>query len=291
MQASNCDRCYRRKGRCDKQQPCGSCSRANATCAYTDKIRQRRFTSEDVERVEKRLRQSEARNRTLLEEVARLKADSGGEKNGVSPAGTERSQATNPPKRADAVSEISYLSISAAGERQPYLGSTSGVLFADLVRSSVDASVSRHATPPAPTSEMQANDTTTPMTVTMHARSKLDLPSEAVASNLVKSYFEHDAIAFPFLSPTGLLEIIERFYRSESYYSTQAMSYEAFVFNMTLAIATASVYKYDWQILPSAESHHARAMQELDHVLARGGFESLQAILLLCQYRDRKSVV
>ena len=57
MQASNCDRCYRRKGRCDKQQPCGSCARANVSCSYTDKVRQRRFTSDDVERVEKRLRQ------------------------------------------------------------------------------------------------------------------------------------------------------------------------------------------------------------------------------------------
>lgn len=291
MQASNCDRCYRRKGRCDKQQPCGSCDRANVTCAYTDKVRQRRFTSEDVERVEKRLRQSEARNRTLLEEVARLlKATPSGEQDGVSPAGTERSQGTDPPKRADAVSEISYLSISAAGERQPYLGSTSGVLFADLVRSSVDASVSRQATPPASMQETQADDTTSPVSVTMHARSKQDLPSESVASKLVKSYFEHDAIAFPFLSPTGLLDIMERIYRIDSYYSSQATSYETFVFNMTLAIATASVYKYDWQVLPSAESHHARAMQELDHVLAHGGLESLQAILLLCQYRQGSSI-
>ena len=137
MQASNCDRCYRRKGRCDKQQPCGSCARANVSCSYTDKVRQRRFTSDDVERVERRLRQSEARNRTLLDELARLRSI--GAQSGVSPANTDHSHVTDPPKRADAVSEISYLSINAAGERQPYLGSTSGVLFADLVRSSVDA--------------------------------------------------------------------------------------------------------------------------------------------------------
>jgi hypothetical protein len=59
---------------------------------------------------------------------------------------------------------------------------------------------------------------------------------------------------------------------------------------MVLAIATASVYKYDWHMLPSAESHHARAMQELDHVLSHGGLESLQAILLLCQYRQGSSI-
>lgn len=290
MQASNCDRCYRRKGRCDKQQPCGSCARANVTCAYTDKVRQRRFTSEDVERVEKRLRQSEARNRSLLEEVARLRAAPSGEQSGVSPAGTERSQVTDPLKRADAVSEISYLSINAAGERQPYLGSTSGILFANLVRSSVDASVSRQTTPPAAPSETQAEGMTSPISTTTHTERKHELPSEAVASKLMKSYFAHDAIAFPFLSPTSLLETMERFYQTESYYSTHATSYETFVFNMVLAIATASVYKYDWQMLPSAESHHGRAMRELDQVLAHGGVESLQAILLLCQYRQGSSI-
>ena len=288
MQASNCDRCYRRKGRCDKQQPCGSCARANVSCAYTDKVRQRRFTSDDVERVEKRLRQSEARNRSLLDEVARLRATNA--QAGVSPANTDQSHPTDIPKRADAVSEISYLSINAAGERQPYLGSTSGVLFADLVRSSVDASVSRHASPPGATSQTQADSTSSPVSTTYHARREHELPSEALASRLLKSYFEHDAIAFPFLLPMVVLRIQQRFYQDDAYYSSQATSYETFVFNMVLAIATASVYKYDWQMLPSAESHHARAMQELDHVLAHGGLESLQAILLLCQYRQGSSI-
>lgn len=288
MQASNCDRCYRRKGRCDKQQPCGSCARANVSCSYTDKVRQRRFTSDDVERVEKRLRQSEARNRTLLDELARLRSI--GAQSGVSPANTDHSHATDPPKRADAVSEISYLSINAAGERQPYLGSTSGVLFADLVRSSVDASVSRHASPPGAASQDQADSTSSPASTTHLPRREHELPPEALASRLLKSYFEHDAIAFPFLSPTAVLRIKQRFYQDDTHYSSRANSYETFIFNMVLAIATASVYKYDWQMLPSAESHHARAMQELDHVLSHGGLESLQAILLLCQYRQGSSI-
>lgn len=289
MQASNCDRCYRRKGRCDKEQPCGSCARANVTCTYTDKLRQRRYTSDDIERVEKRLRQSEARNRSLLDEVAKLKA--GSEHLDTLPAETERSHTANAtPKRADAVSEVSYLSINAAGERQPYLGSTSGVLFADLVRSSVDASVSRHGTPPASASTTQGENVPLPISVCNASRRNQEIPPEMLASKLIKSYFEHDAIAFPFLFPANVLAILEKFYHKDSYYTSQATPYEAFVFNMILAIATASVYKYDWQMLPSAESHHARAMQELDHVLAIGGLDTLQAILLLCQYRQGSSI-
>lgn len=192
MQASNCDRCYRRKGRCDKQQPCGSCARANVTCTYTDKLRQRRYTSDDIERVEKRLRQSEARNRSLLEEVKRLQA--GPQYLGTSPTETERSHPTDATKRADAVSEVSYLSINAAGERQPYLGSTSGVLFADLVRSSVDASVSRNATPPAPSSAAHCEDVLSPISISHSTKRRQELPPEKLASQLMRSYFEHDAI-------------------------------------------------------------------------------------------------
>ncbi|OQO06223.1 hypothetical protein B0A48_08811 [Cryoendolithus antarcticus] len=59
---------------------------------------------------------------------------------------------------------------------------------------------------------------------------------------------------------------------------------------MVLAIATASIYKYDWHMLPSAESHQARAMQAINAVLACGGLKSLQAILLLYQYRQGSSI-
>jgi hypothetical protein len=126
--------------------------------------------------------------------------------------------------------------------------------------------------------------------VTSRARREHELPPEALATKLLKSYFEHDAIAFPFLSPYNMLQIVQQFYRDDTYYSCRATPYETFVFNMVLAIATASVYKYDWQMLPSAESHHARAMQELDLVLVHGGLDSLQAILLLCQYRQGSSI-
>ncbi|OQO04298.1 hypothetical protein B0A48_10909 [Cryoendolithus antarcticus] len=287
MQTSNCDRCYRRKGRCDKGQPCFGCQQAGVQCSYTDKTRQRRYTADEFDRVEKRLRQLEARNRGLEQELSVAKA-ARAEQDGISPAETHRSGESTQSKRVDAVSQVSYLSITAAGERQPYLGSTSGVLFADLVRSGVDASVSRVATPRpgSPSCETSGQ----PQNLVQLDRNLQDLPSYAVAKKLTSAYFEHDAISFPFLVPSGLLEVSERFYEDETHFVSKAHSYDVFIFNMVLAIATASVYKYDWHMLPSAESHHARAMQELNAVLACGGLKSLQAILLLCQYRQGSSI-
>lgn len=59
---------------------------------------------------------------------------------------------------------------------------------------------------------------------------------------------------------------------------------------MVLAIANANVYKYDWQMLSSAESHHSRAMTRIGQVFQVGGLKSLQAIVLLCQYRTGSSI-
>ncbi|KAK6435651.1 hypothetical protein LTR95_008162 [Oleoguttula sp. CCFEE 5521] len=287
MQTSNCDRCYRRKGRCDKRQPCSGCQQAGVQCSYTDKARQRRYTADEFDHVERRLRQLEARNRGLEHELSAQRI-ARAEQVGISPAETHRSGESTQSQRVDAVSQVSYLSINAAGERQPYLGSTSGVLFADLVRSGVDASVSRVATP-RPSSPSQETSGR-PQENAQHDRNLQDLPPYAVAKKLISAYFEHDAIAFPFLVPSGLLDVSERFYKDEPYYVSRGHSYDVFIFNMVLAIATASVYKYDWHMLPSAESHHARAMQELNAVLACGGLKSLQAILLLCQYRQGSSI-
>ena len=67
-------------------------------------------------------------------------------------------------------------------------------------------------------------------------------------------------------------------------------SFESFILNMILAIATTHITEFDWQILPSAESHHDRALSSVAAVLQLGGLQSLQAILLLAQYRMSSSI-
>ncbi|KAL2812779.1 fungal-specific transcription factor domain-containing protein [Aspergillus cavernicola] len=59
---------------------------------------------------------------------------------------------------------------------------------------------------------------------------------------------------------------------------------------MILAIASASVYKFDRESLPDAEGYHLRAVERLNEVLQGGDLRALQAILLLCQYRMVNSV-
>lgn len=86
---------------------------------------------------------------------------------------------------------------------------------------------------------------------------KDSLPSHELAKELFSNYFAHDYLCYPFLLPSPTLSIVHSVYHEPSFYAKNA--FQAFVFDMILAIATVNVYKFDWQMLPSAETHHARA--------------------------------
>ncbi|KAK5693012.1 hypothetical protein LTR97_010488 [Elasticomyces elasticus] len=288
MQMSNCDRCYRRKGKCDKLQPCGSCDRAGVACIYTDRSKERRFTADHVERLEKRIRQAEARNKSLADELSRARSNADAASSGQA---VEHSAPWTHSKTPDAVSEVSYLSINAAGERQPYLGSSSGILFADLIRSSVSLSVPVDTTPSnsSPGNSEQNSVVSTTQVATVVRRVE-DLPPLALAQRLVQAFLEHENIVYPFIYPFFLLDTLEKVYGEEEYYVTRASPFEVFILNMVLAIATAHVAKFDWQLLPSAESHQVRAFAEMNHVLSHGSVESLQCLLLICIWRTSSSI-
>lgn len=178
------------------------------------------------------------------------------------------------------INEVSFLASTAAGERH-YLGSTSGVLFADLVRASVDIN---------PTAQNAAPRTGLLNSAVHQSNLKIEdsLPAKDLAKEFFLLYFTHDYICYPFLHPGSTFDIINSVYNDPSYYSKNP--FQAFVFDMILAISTVNVYKYDWQMLPSAETHHTRAMNHATKVFQSGGLCSLQAILLLCQYRTSSSM-
>jgi hypothetical protein len=183
---------------------------------------------------------------------------------------------------------VSFLASNAAEDRH-FLGSTSGVLFPNLVRASVEVTGSNPSNNFSGQGDVRVLPTTLETRSTYGASAPREsLPPESIARKLVSSYLVHDYIAYPFLLPSFILSITDFTYTDQSYYGRNP--FEAFVFDMVLAIANANVYKYDWQMLPSVESHHSRAMLRIGEVLQAGGLKSLQAILLFCQYRTGSSI-
>ncbi|KEQ62633.1 uncharacterized protein M437DRAFT_49144 [Aureobasidium melanogenum CBS 110374] len=284
MQTANCDRCYHRKSKCDRVQPCTSCSKSGAQCHYTDRARDRAIRPDVVSRLERRLAQAENRNKSLAAELAKIRSIGPPSSNDDTPSTVSQHSRPNDnaSRRSDVAAQVSILSTNAAGERQ-YLGSTSGVLFADLVRASVDVPHSRHPSPPSTIHTEDSPDTSEDV----RAEIPRELPSKRLAQKLIQAYLDHDFLCYPFLIPSEIYKILDCLYSAGL---ASLTCYELFVVDMLFAISTAQVSKYDWRQLPSAESHHARAMSTIGDVLRLGGLQSLHAILLLCQYRTGSSI-
>lgn len=291
MQA--CDRCHERKVRCNKAQPCQRCTQAGIECNYTDRSKDRVYPQSHVDALEHRLSRLEARNKLLARELSSARARP---RNPLSPSspsrptGTPASEIAAGTRPGDVIGEVSYLSINAAGERH-YLGSASGVLLANFVKANVDV--------PAQSRPQSRSQSRTQSLFADHDEPAIadarrtvdisrDMPPELVARRLTLAYLDHDHLCYPVISPAAFLTVLDAMYSDQGYYANHR--FEAFMFDMVLAIATATIHKFDWQILPSAESHHARAMLSVSDILQLGDLRSLQAVILLTQYRMSSSI-
>ncbi|KAJ5988026.1 hypothetical protein N7481_003236 [Penicillium waksmanii] len=288
MQA--CDRCYRRKSKCDKSIPtCGQCQRARAPCHYVDRTREPTVRREVFDRLERRLRQMEAKNRALSSQLVShqtsQRSESSHEQGQDSQPAPQSPDATPFPfDRGEVADEVSFLSRQAGGDGQ-YLGVASGVIFADLVQGvaslhppvqqgqSVHRTSLRSVTAPQPTSSLSLAQET--------------LPPERVARHLHEAYLSHDHLCFPFLNRHFVLANLDRIYTDGSVLERDAGM--SFIFYMILAIAMASAHKCEWQSLPESENFQARAMARVNEVLQCTDIKALQAVLLLCQYRMTSS--
>ncbi|KAF2096429.1 hypothetical protein NA57DRAFT_67175 [Rhizodiscina lignyota] len=278
-----CDRCHRRKTKCDKLRPCSSCAKAGIDCVYTEKSKEPVYRRDFVERLERRTRQLEAANRALTERLASAREQRQHSTSNTS-NGTPRELLNTEDVRTsnDIANEVSFLSTSAGGDRQ-FLGSTSGLLFANLVRASVVTTRSRESNGTVSALSTLGGDGSL-------AQGKPDwtiddgnlLPPQP-ARKLIEAYLAHDHLSYPCLHPESVRSAVDSIYNESSFYRTHP--FEAFMFNMLLAIGTSQIHKFNWQALPDAETHHLRAMLHLNAVLCEGGMKALQAMLLLCQFR------
>lgn len=305
-----CDRCYRRKARCDKLLPsCSSCLNAGALCCYN--ARSNAGRREDVEFLERRLRQLEAKNAALSKKLHETqsagqrsdhrtweaRADSTPEVGEIQPEDMDVSNNEGEGDKSDNENEVTKQVVSLsqhAGRQKHYLGSASGAILANLLGLHV----------PGQYGQMQMhvqiqmdgdNDEETlfrrfATQQQSHGPGKTEscrnfLPPEQLARSLLAAYLCHDHICYPYLHPRRLMETITMMYAedNDNYYDTHVV--EAYTMDIIFAIGTTQVHKYSWQVMPDAETHHERAISKLGLVLERGGLVALQSLMLLCQYR------
>ncbi|KAJ5716634.1 hypothetical protein N7493_008545 [Penicillium malachiteum] len=200
MQA--CDRCRRRKSKCDRLKPsCRLCSKAGAICVYTDRSKEPTVRRDIVEKLELRLRQAEQDNRELKAKLETFASNTSNVNNNIpSPANERRNEVSD---------EVSFLSLNAGGERQ-YLGSTSGLLLANLLKSAIEADKSSETPRPQILRPVRVSANST---LINEASSP---PPESLARDLHDAFFKHDHICYPILSEELAMANLGQVYADQS---------------------------------------------------------------------------
>ncbi|KAL7931894.1 fungal-specific transcription factor domain-containing protein [Trichoderma chlorosporum] len=274
-QAQACDRCHRRKTRCDKGRPeCSSCKKSRFACVYSERVKEPTFPRSHVQTLERRIQQLEAANKALTSaNTEHRTAAHGPTRTGEARSSSQSSIASD----NDVANEVTFLSTSAGGDL--FLGPTSGIILASLVRAGVAVDVERDA-PTSSTSFVRPHQS--PGRADGSTGDRL-LPAEPLARGLIEAYLAHDHLSYPFLHPRAVRAVVDGIYSDVSFEKTHP--FEMFMFHMILAIATSQVYKFNWRVLPDAETQLQKATDYLNAVLFEGGLRALQAMLLLCQFR------
>lgn len=199
-----CQRCHRRKVRCDKAQPsCAPCARAETPCQYAPSDVQRR--QQNNERLERRIRELEAENRNLsgrLSDVSRNSIDRSTTYATPTSAGPlpQADDVQHSPEQGEVANQVIHLSLSAGGGRN-FVGSTSGLFLANLLQSH---------TQPIPTllqtagPQLDSRPDHNGRVGTSSPPAVSSLPPRRLAKEILHAYHCHDHLIYPCLFPTSM---------------------------------------------------------------------------------------
>ncbi|OAL34955.1 hypothetical protein AYO20_05670 [Fonsecaea nubica] len=189
---------------------------------------------------------------------------------------TAASMASTRTPADDAVAtEVGYLTLTAAGETR-YLGSSSGMGLASIISSVLDPQQSEGYWPKENSNHLDEHNWRMSSTA-----SDAPLPPQNIAMQFIEAYFQHTHITFPLLHRPTFLAAVEQIYSNPTYYSTHP--FDAFVFDMVLAIGSANVNRFEESMAGTA-THYTRAQKKLHELLNMSGLVPLQTILLLSQH-------
>lgn len=275
---SACDRCRKRKNRCDQHLPaCAACSKVGVRCVGIDPITKQEIPRSYVFYLETRLAYFESllvANKIAFDAPDAFDVDAKMVEQGIVRSPNEArssftdgsgSTAITPVKSHDAawwekkqeeakklnqlVSNIGMVSVHGASDPR-YLGSTSGISFARVVFAAVKSSVSsnhnseRNAVRPNKPVTNVANGGTTMRDSCFGLQTKPTIrratfPDRELGEKLVKLYFEHANPQIPILHRNEFMELFDRAYTSED---RQRTPRELYMLNIVFAIGAGIIF-------------------------------------------------
>jgi Fungal specific transcription factor domain/Fungal Zn(2)-Cys(6) binuclear cluster domain len=274
---SACDRCRKRKNRCDQQLPaCAACTKVGVRCVGIDPITKQEIPRSYVFYLESRLAYFESllrANNIAFEPPDAFDVDSKLIKHGIvrSPTETRTSLADGsgstditPAELHDAaweqkqeeakklnqlVSNIGMVSVQGASDPR-YLGSTSGISFARVVFAAVKSAIpSNHNSerngvrPSKPLASLATSGgTMRDSCFGLQSRPNIrqaPFPDRKLGEKLVRLYFEHANPQIPILHRNEFTELFDRAYSSDS---RQRTPRELYMLNIVFAIGAGIIF-------------------------------------------------
>lgn len=272
---SACDRCRKRKNRCDQQLPaCAACSKVGSRCVGIDPITKQQIPRSYVFYLETRVAYFESLllanhipfeppdafdcDPKTVEHAIVRSADENSHANGSGSTGiaSERSddgawekkqEDTN--KLDQLVSNIGMVSVQGASDAR-YLGSTSGISFARVVFAAVKSSVSsthnserNGVRPSRPLTTVESSGSTMRDSCfglqTKPTIKQAAFPDRPLGEKLVNLYFEHANPQIPILHRDEFKVLFDRVYSTENGENTPQ---ELYMLNIVFAIGSGIIF-------------------------------------------------
>lgn len=311
-----CERCHKRKTRCDRNRPaCDACIKSAVRCSYPEYATYRLRNGDHLKLMEQRIRDLEQENQRLRaveptssqienaqeqENTTWRSPPSTGSKpqsdalgNDVLSTSQTRAQSQTQQRfQSQNQSQLqtqqqtqqhtsqqfpqAAIATTPGNHHSRYLGTNAGVEFVDLVERVVD-SPNSHGDLFARITDAYCR----PRTPEHHDLSSPPLPARVAASQLIASYFEHWHLTFPLLYRPAFLELVNSIYEEPGF--QEKNTHSLFVFNMVLALGSATSKRFEWTF-KDTEMYYRKALSHLDEILGYRDIRTLQALLLCCQY-------
>lgn len=290
-----CQRCKRRKQRCDGEQPaCKGCKKANVQCLYERVIRPRYPGGKSlyISALEERIAFLEAR----IPEYAKDHFEAGSNQTPSPAAGVPSAPRRKHSRRLFAdpsddedsplVDGVAYLSLCASGvtDTAPepfYLGSSSGATIARMIQSSIFRS-SKLALPDSispgdrdvlrPSSPI---DPTRP-SVLLADGSTCEFPPPAEAQVLFEVFFNRLHTRWPILDRKEYQQLFDQQYEHGAL-SVQQRS----IFHLIYSISSRFLQLTKKRHLADPQVHFAAAIEPMDYILEQHNLATVQFLILL----------
>ncbi|KAM0213037.1 hypothetical protein ACHAQD_009479 [Fusarium lateritium] len=256
-----CNRCRKRKARCDTQIPaCQPCQNSGSTCEYTDgrsgDVHPRSF----IHDLESQLLHLERQ----LEEVGLAEA--------------EESPATST-LRSDDEHAQDLIRVGGEGHAH-FIGASSGMY---LVRSVLESAQQKYPNFDSPSESTDAIRTG-PKEPTSNTR--IALPSRETASSLIDTFFSQYQVQYPILDQTEFTKSVSDFYdrqddRVDHSQSEPSDVWTRFMLNMILSISLIFMSSDHDESLAISKGFTANAMADVSLIMQTKNVQSVQCLLLL----------